>query len=308
MNKLTLFLVFILSISFSHLHSQAWAYTCGFTAGDGSYVSGNYYEIDLSTGAGTLLGPASGDCAIGDQILSGEWVDGTYYSLDNGAGVPELLSVDGTGTCTSVALVTGLNAGHTVTGLSHDLSSGTTYILTTSGTVSTLYTLDINTGVATVIGDTGANSPQAITLAIDGSGNGFIMDLQSDAIHPIDLTTGLAGPGVPLTDGINPIGLNFAQDSDFDCDEDTGMLFGVLYSGGGTGRFGTLDPLTGVFTEIFFIGTEICGFSINTQLPQPPPIPTLSEWGLIVLLISLSIVGIVGIRTYIKQPAVSRIS
>ncbi len=289
MKNLQILLCFLFSFTLigSHLQGQAWGFTCGGV--NPTLPQGNFYEFDLSNGSSTLLGARDG--CFDNTIFAGEWINNVFYVINNiDKG---LYTVDASGSCNPAVAITGLEAGHTISGLSHDISTDITYVLSTNGTLSTLYTLNINTGIATIVGNLGANSPLAITLVIDGNSNAYILDVGTDAIHPVNLSTGLAGTGVPLSDGINPINLNFAQDSDFDCDENTGQLYGMLYGGGGDTRLGTLDPATGIFTQVAFIGTEICAFSINTYVP---PIPTLSQWGLIILALIILTLGVVALR------------
>lgn len=264
---------------------EIWAYACGFTA-DPDFEQGNMYSIDPLTGDGTLVGTLCGG-GVG-AVLTGEFVNGTYYAIDNSSS--ELFSVASDGSCSTPVTITGATSG-TLSGLSHDLSTGLTYLLTTDGGSSSLHSLDLSTGVATVIGNTGTSL--AISLVIDINGNAYILDVATDAIHPIDLTTGVAGVGVPITEGGVGVDINFAQDADFDCSAD-GMLSGILYEGGGTGQFGSLDPLTGEFVEIAFIGTEMCGYSVDCR-SDVEIVPTMGEWGLISLGMLLLIFGVVAV-------------
>lgn len=285
--KVTLiFTLFFALFITSHLSSQeTWAYVCGNTVDD--FENGNLISIDRESGAGTSLGQLCGNAPL---LTIGEFVSGVYYYID--AGTRELLIVNADASCTTVGTISGILNVEILGGLSHDLSTGITYVLTTVGARSTLYTIDLSTAVATPIGNTGILF--STTLSIDNNGNAYVIDLFSRTINPIDLSTGVAGAGVAITDGINSIPLNLSQDIDFDCSAD-GILSGIITSAGGS-SYGTLDPITGVFTEIAFLGTRLCGYSVDCRLEEAEIIPTLGEWGLLSLAILFIIMGVVRIK------------
>ena len=131
---------------------------------------------------------------------------------------------------------------------------------------------------------------EGITLAISESGDAYVLDIVSDKIFKINLTNATTiGPGVPLTDGINPISINFAQDADFDCGAN-GTLRGILVSGASSALLGTINPATGVFTQTASLGQEICAFSVDCENMV---VPTMGEWALLILALSLMSMGTV---------------
>lgn len=271
-----IFSLFSSTSSFAQLPGDAWGTVCAF--GNTNTPAGNLVSFDKTTGDATALGRV---CGNGTTLLTGEFVNGIYYAINQGAR--ELVTVAADGSCTTIG--TAAYNGN-VTGLSHDITTGITYLLSSS---NELFTINLETGATTLVGST---SETGISLVIDGSGNAYILGLLTNSIHPIDLATAQVSPGVPLTRNGNPLPLNFAQDVDADCDDSTGELIGIVYSGGGTGRLGTINPTTGVFTQRAFIGSEICGFSINNVKPVLAPIPTLSQWSLLIfalLLLNLSV-------------------
>lgn len=269
---------------------DAWGHACGFTAG--TPQSGNFYDFDLTTGNSTDLGSL---CGTGTTILTGEFVDGVYYGINQVTN--ELITIADDASCTTIGTI---SITDSETGLSHDPSTGITYLLTSSGGASSnLYTIDLETADISLVG---SFSGIGISLAIDGSGNAFILNLD-DNIYSIDLTTGAVSNPVPLVDtGGNPIDLAFAQDGDFECDDSVGTLYAIIYQGGGTGEFGTIDPITGVFTSISFIGTEICGFSIN-NMSSITLVPTMTEWGLFLFGLSMVTLGLVFVYNKQRQLA-----
>lgn len=119
----------------------------GFAQSAGSSFCG--FEIDIETGA--TIGGAVGTTGTWTGI---EAVNGTWYAtviFDGGAGSPsELHTVDPfAGTWTFVGM-TGINAP--LSGLAYDQASGTMYGI--SGPTREFYTVNLTTGVATLVGPT----------------------------------------------------------------------------------------------------------------------------------------------------------
>ena len=100
--------------------------------------------------------------------------------------------------------------------------------------------------------------------------------------------------GAPVS--ISGIGLNFAQDSDFDCDDNSNTLYGTFFDENTfLGKFGTLDPVTGVFTEIRTLTSQISGFSVdnvscNVEAKELPAFAPSMLIGFSLLVLSLSVV------------------
>ncbi|MEM1120193.1 MAG: IPTL-CTERM sorting domain-containing protein [Bacteroidota bacterium] len=284
--RVTQFCLFVLfsifsTVAFAQQPGDAWGYVCGFTVGN--LQQGNLYQFDKANGAETLIGtPNCGTI----RLFTGEFIDGTYYMMDNDNG--RLVSIAADGTCTNIGAST---FNGTVSGLSHDVTTGITYLMSIVIGQTSLYTINISTGETTLVG---TNSGTGISLVIDGKGNAYQIGLNNDQVNTIDLATAAVTPGPAITRNGNPVNLNFAQDIDADCDDATGELIGIIYEGGGTGRLGTIDPSTGVFTERAFVGSEVCGFSVNNNVPvAQAPIPTMSQWGLMIfglLIVNMSVV------------------
>ena len=131
------------------------------------------------------------------------------------------------------------------TGLSVDPSDDTIYLSTST----TLYTVDADTGDTTVVGpftgqtDTGADIGIVIDIAVDNCGQMYAHDITNDGLWSVDKTTGEA-----TWIGSHGLAANFAQGMDFD--PTTNVLYVAVYTGGGTGRYGTFDLTTGEVTEI----------------------------------------------------------
>ena len=187
--------------------------------------------------------------------------DGRYFAADNNS--PALYEVDFSGnTLMSVAPITGIIPGQTITGMTYHRPSGTMYFSTSIGSASALYTINLATGVLTPIGQI-TNCPGAIDLAINGDGELFTVDIVNDNFVKINPTTGAGTIVGPL--GFNA---NFAQSMDFD--DNTGELYWAAY--GSDGQIRIIDTDTGGSVLVASGTTEYCGLSILTD-PEPPAIP-----------------------------------
>ncbi len=175
----------------------------------------------------------------------------TLYAVNN--NLKQIGEMDQlTGEYTSIATFSGDFANDaTITGLSFDPTDGTVYM----STATTLYTLDVNTGVTTLVGtflDGGGIAPQTIIeIAINAAGEMFAHALDPNfgdgigegALYAVDK----ANAEVAFI-GFNGLDSRFAQGMDFD--PDTDVLYAAVYTGGGTGSYGTWNTTTGAFTEI----------------------------------------------------------
>ena len=215
---------------------------------DGGFCSDDFGTFDIN-GPYTLAPILT---TTNPTWFAGDFDDsGTLYVLDQNS--LSLLTVDtATGADTTVGPLTNLNAGHTVTGLAWNADNSTMYALSTDGTDSTVYSVDISTGTLTVIGNTGTTL--GIWLAIDSMGNAFAADLD-DNLYSIDLGTG-AGTVV------GPLGfdINFAQDADFD--PDTDVLYAGLYLGGGANEWASIDTTTGAATSLGQVNANCAELSV----------------------------------------------
>ena len=178
-----------------------------------------------------------------------------------------------------------------------------------TGNDGVLFRVDLTTGNRIVISDFGdpAQGPignQPIGVVLDGSGNAIVIDEQAEtnfdgALFRVDLTTGnrvvISDFGNPAQGpiGDDPRGVTLDGSGNalvVDEDEGTGnrgLLFRVDLSTGDRtviSNFG--DPAQGP------LGLAPVGVAFRPALTARP-IPTLSEWGLIALALSLGIAGIV---------------
>lgn len=162
------------------------------------------------------------------------------YAIDNTSR--ELGTLDlATGAFSPIALVSGIPGGDNISGLTIDPATGTAYV-SGLGAVMTLYRLDLNTGVATIIGSD-ATVTLLIDIAMGPQGILYGHDISTDSIYTIDTSTGAATL-------VGPTGVdsNFAQGMDFDNTD--GTLYAYTYQGGGANQYGTIDLATGTLIPL----------------------------------------------------------
>ena len=129
-------------------------------------------------------------------------------------------------------------------------------------------TVDLATGVATnVAAITGmANSP--MTLAIDGEGNAYALDLNSAGatLYSLDLETGAA-----IAIGSTGVGLNYVQSMTFDI-ESNQLFWAEILDGSNSGLY-TIDVNTGAASYVGPIGPsggEIVGLYTKNDIEIAP--------------------------------------
>ena len=135
-----------------------------------------------------------------------------------------------------MATITGLG-GVSANGLDINATTGAAYIATGSN----LFTLNLTTGVATLVGPFGTTLMVDISSNCEGQMYGH--DIGTDSLYSINKTTGAATL-------IGPHGLaaNFAQGMDFDNNSNT--LYAYIYTGGGTYTYGTFNLATGAIVPL----------------------------------------------------------
>src|SRR5690606_27981435 len=173
---------------------------------------------------------------------------GTLYAFDG--TLSTLLTLDiTTGAETTIAPITGLLPTETLRGIAWNEANSTMYLMAGIGEVGSIYTVDLATAVATLVGSTTITGWLPIWLAIDSNGNAFMADIALDSLYSVSLTTGTATLVGPL--GIN---INFAQDADFD--PDTNILYMGAYVGAGVNFFASVDTTTGAATALGSVNTD----------------------------------------------------
>ncbi len=172
-----------------------------------SIESVNSFVTDLSLGAPEVLNyvapystldfPGGGD--FDDDLSRFFVVDGTT-----------LLTIDtATGATTTVGTVLPFG-GENFSGMDYDASTGTLWAIGTNITSSSLYIIDPNVPSATRVGAI-TNSPGAIGVATDNTGQMYVYDLVTDMLLAVDKNTG-AGTEI----GSIGFNANYGQGMDYD--------------------------------------------------------------------------------------------
>ena len=177
---------------------------------------GDVYVLDLFPGTNgygsfPLAGPYTinsiGDIS-NDIFASDLGPRGIIYAIDNETA--NLIGIEkDTGEMATIATLTGAPEGSGFTGLSWNPTNLTMYVLALNSSGTTLYTLDLVTGVLTTIGNTGTGL--GIWIAIDNAGIIYMADIVDDNLYTLDGATGMATLVGPL--GID---INFGQEADVD--------------------------------------------------------------------------------------------
>jgi hypothetical protein len=210
---------------------------------------------------------------------------GVLYAVDNASFSLGTIDLD-TGDFTPIAPITGASAG-TVTGLAWDSATGIWYLTVNS----VLYTIDSETAVATLVGDTGVDT--VIEIKFDAAGQLYATSISTDSLYAVDKTDASSSL-------IGPLGydINFAQGMAYDYSTD--IMWAWLYLGGGTVHWATIDLETGAATPVVSYagdGPEASGAILSGEpiVPVEPvpalPVPALGPIGLGILALMALVFG-----------------
>ncbi len=159
-----------------------------------------------------------------------------------------LYSVDrGTGAATPIGNGFGISNGETMGDFAYDAQNGIMYGIATSCNVqSSIYTIDLTSGVASMVCTTDLDVPCDVGLTFDADGNLYGLDIVSNQIYAIDLNDCSTATHVIL-----PYNANFGQGLTAGDDNAWHVAFnndefrGELYSFDADGNydfFGVLEP------------------------------------------------------------------
>lgn len=204
--------------------------------GVGTFKTTGPYIMNFITNSPTQFnaGDFDGEGNLFGVSMDADYTTATLVKINKTSGVETVVGII-TGSGTSV--ITGLSwnyANQTMYAL------GTKYHNPTDSYKSSLYTINLDNGTLTLVGETG--NPQGIWLAIDNTGNAFMFDVSTDKLYTVDLATG-AGTMI----GSAGVDLSRAQDADFD--PNTGILYAVGYHNGGLSKVYSVNTTTGTFTN-----------------------------------------------------------
>jgi hypothetical protein len=251
-------------------------------------VTFEFYSVPIPAGAPVSLiyGTHSvefydGDFGPGNVFYAVSPDDGYIYTIDIVTGI-EAQHVMLSG-------IQGVTLGYNPSALSYDPSSAQMFFVETNISVSLLYTVDLNTGICTLIGSI-TNAPGLICLAIDNNGNAYGVDIVNDYLVNVDLTNanGTVIGGI----GFNA---NYAQGADFD--PATGIMYLAAFNNDAfQPELRSVNLNTGLTTFISVLSPdanlhEATAFGIYLEMEVP-----LSDWALVLAFILIAV--FIAIRFY----------
>jgi hypothetical protein len=164
-------------------------------AGNFSANPDDFFTIDTTTGAPTLIGSATNNLGEGYSGLAWDPVSGQLYAASGTCGsASHLWTIDpATGAPTAVGEITGVAC---VVGIAIN-SAGEMYAIDIVS--DSLFAVDKSSGAGSLIGSVGFNMNYAQDMAFDLSTDtlyyaGFDGDNFTDQMYTLDLSTGLATP------------------------------------------------------------------------------------------------------------------
>lgn len=255
---------------------------CGFCGGASGQTlhavswtaSGSLFDVNQATGA--VFNPRPTNLTLHMVGIAYRAADGFAYVLSDESFAPtennRLYRINlGTGFLTEVG-PTGLN-GIVEADLAVDPTTGLLYgVQDVVGNDLRLFTMNPNTGAATVIGN--VNGDDLSAMAFDNSGQLFVLDTFADQLLQVDKATGNVQSSVALS-------VDLGSSAGMAVDPLTGVFW--VADGGtfATNSLHTLDPITGNMSLVGPLGHNL--ISGLTFVPAAVPEPTTLLLGSIAL-------------------------
>ncbi len=151
--------------------------------------------------------------------------------------------------------------------LAFDRTTGSLYgMYHLAGGQRKLFTVDAATGAATALPNSLAGDPSAMTF--DGTGNLYVIDTALAKLHTVNKTTGATLTTLSLSRSLGAV-------AGMAVDPATGIFYVADGDSGGTDHLYTLDPTTGLLTDIGPTGLAngLAGLAI---VPEPASAVLLS--------------------------------
>ena len=167
----------------------------------------NHFNTSFGMGLPEVLSNLGAFNAGGNFPGAGEYVGGYVYIADT---ANNLYQIDPDSGAVLTMTITAPPGGETYSGMALDPTTGIVYASSTNVGSSSLFTVDLSTGTATLIGPI-TGSGCNIAIAIDGSGQMYGYDICTDDFWSIDKATAVGTM-------IGSIGFdaNFGQGMDWD--------------------------------------------------------------------------------------------
>lgn len=246
-----------------------------------------YNEVFASTAASdfssitTFLNAPNTDFFAGDKGPSNRYFVADYSSNT-------LHEVDfNTNTVNLIGSLTGILPGQSVTGMTYHSGSDIMYFSTTDISTSNLYTLNLNTGALTIIGQI-TNCPGVIDIAINSTGHLYGIDIVNDNLVEINTANG-AGTIV----GSLGLDVSFAQDIDFD--DNTGELYWAAYLIPTEGCIRKINTANASSTVVIASASEIDCLAIGDTSSAVP----VNKWAILSIFVLL--MGVVSLRFFFRK-------
>ena len=262
----SIFLKSILILATTVFVNSVYAAPFAFAA-DGDVVGGNLYQIDLANNSITTIGPITGFRVEGMTVGPNSII---YAATDN---TDELITIN---TTTGAGTVVGsFGVALSNPGLAYCADNNIMYMVD----VGSLYSVNLATANLTLIG-TGVN-PDTTGLACSGNGQLYVLNRSSDTLYTVNRTTGAAT-------FVGNLGINIA---------DGGLTFNgsqlLMVSDNTPTNLNALNTSTGAATVLAQLNASGLNLESLTVagLSNVQDIPTLSEWALILLVLSLGLLG-----------------
>ena len=205
---------------------------------DGMWVEFPDYDptdyVGLSSMPTTFAAAFAGGNVYG-YLYENSGADTRFYIMD-----AETYSVAYPGTDAS-------NVGG-VFAMAYNYATDVMYALTGADT-RYLATVDLATGVATNVAAITGMTDAPMTLAIDGEGNAYTLELSSGNLYGLDLETGAA-----TRIGATGVALSYVQSMTWDMD--TNQLFWAQLSSADDHGLYVIDPATGAASFVGLIGPQ----------------------------------------------------
>lgn len=251
--------------------------------------TGNLYEIATSDASLTLIG-ATGIAAPGPYLGSLEFAaDGFLYGVTTSANaaLPTLFRINPANAATTAVGSLGVSAFEG--GLTFD-AQGTAYASNSGSSGSALlYTMDMSTGAASIIGTLAVAGPGGTSIAAgyDINGLGTRSDGMLVGIDRVSNSLLLIDPGTALTTVLAPLGPTAGGIGGLVVNGSIGYFVtaGVNADTPGTNELYSFDPFTGAHAAVGMFDNNLIvnGFSGLAYIPEPASMALLALGALVML-------------------------